>query len=67
MRGNQGAVFKDPNLIGECVYFDDPLPGRVGNAVKIAAAGNRDVCPARQERYLSIVLVKVGGRVCVFL
>ena len=37
MRGDQRAIFKYPNLIGERVHFDDPLPGRVGNAVKIAA------------------------------
>ena len=40
MRGNQGAVFKDPNLIGECVYFDDPLPGRVGNAPRFDRTGS---------------------------
>ena len=37
MRGNQSAIFKYPNLIGERMHFDDPLPGRVGNAVKITA------------------------------
>ena len=37
MRGDQSAVLEDANLIGERMHFDDPLPGRVGNAVKIAA------------------------------
>ena len=37
MRGDQRAVFEDPDRIGEGVYFNDPFPGRVGNAVKIAA------------------------------
>ena len=37
MGGDQRAVLKYPHLIGERVHFDDPLPGRVGNAVKIAA------------------------------
>ena len=37
MRGDQGAVFEDPHLIGERMHFDDPLPGRIGDAVKIAA------------------------------
>ena len=37
MRGDQSAVFEDPHLIGQRVHFDDPLPGRIGNAVEIAA------------------------------
>ena len=37
MGGDQGAVFKYPNLVGERVHLNDPLPGRVGNAVKIAS------------------------------
>ena len=37
MRGDESAIFKDPNLIGERMHFNDPLPGRVGNPVKITA------------------------------
>ena len=37
MRGDQSPVFEDPNFIGERMHLDDPLPGRVRNAVKIAA------------------------------
>jgi len=39
MGGDQGAVFEDPNFVGEGVHFDDPLLGRVRNAVKIAIFG----------------------------
>src|SRR6516165_1189783 len=37
MRGDQGATLKNLHLVGQCVHLDDPLSGRVGNAVKIAA------------------------------
>lgn len=39
MGGDQGAVFEDPNFVGEGVHFDEPLLGRVRNAVKIAIFG----------------------------
>jgi len=37
MSSDQRAVLKNPHLVGQSVHFDDPLPGRIGNAVKIAA------------------------------
>jgi hypothetical protein len=37
MRGDQSATLKNLHLVGQCVHLDDPLSGRVGNAVKIAA------------------------------
>jgi hypothetical protein len=37
VRGDQGPVFEDRNFVGERMRFDDPLPGRVRHAVKIAA------------------------------
>ena len=36
MRGNQSAFFEDANFIGERMHFNNPLSGRIGNAVKIA-------------------------------
>ena len=37
MRGNQGAVFEDLYLVGQRMHLDGPLPGRIGDAVKVAA------------------------------
>ena len=36
MRGDQSAVFEDLHLVRQRVYLDDPLPGRIGDAVEIA-------------------------------
>jgi len=37
MRGDHVAIFEDPDLVGQRVDLDDPLPGRIRNAVKVAA------------------------------
>jgi len=54
MGGDQGAGFKYPDLIGQRVHFNDPLSGRVGHAVKIAADAHhafmRDAPFQLQER-----------------
>ena len=36
MRGDHVAIFEDPDLVGQRVDLDDPLPGRIGDAVEIA-------------------------------
>ena len=53
MGGDEGALFEDPNFVGEGVHFDDPLPGRVRNAVKIAIFGF--VLPNRNCNYYELL------------
>jgi hypothetical protein len=37
MSGDRRPILEDADLAGQRVYFDDALPGGVGNAVEIAA------------------------------
>jgi hypothetical protein len=37
MRGNQGTVLEDLYLVGQRMHLDGPLPGRIRDAVKVAA------------------------------
>ena len=70
--GSSNRIAEDIAPFGEAAVGGEDhgallVAGIDGLKNRLPPPATRDVCPARQERYLSIVLVKVGGRVCVFL